>query len=66
MNPVRVADCEFCGQRGEMCCSYMPHGGGVHLFCTGKCLRNWELTRNGLPSLGIATALGNEPGQERE
>jgi len=61
----RIASCESCGQSGPVPCSYTPPDGSVHLFCTGKCLRNWELTRNGLPSPGIATSLSHAPGQER-
>jgi len=70
VNPVRIAECEHCGTRGPMACQYEHHDSATdvwstYLFCTGKCLRNWELTRNGLPNPGIITALSHAPGQER-
>jgi len=60
VNPVRIAECEYCGQRGPMSCRYVHRDDSVHMFCAGKCLRNWELARKGLPSLGIV----HEPGPE--
>lgn len=71
MNPARIADCDACGTHGLMTCQYEHHDSvadvwSTYLFCAGKCLRNWELSRNGMPNPGIVTTLRHVPGQERE
>jgi len=53
-----------------MTCQYKHHDPAAdvwftYLFCTGKCLRNWELARDGLHLPGLVTALSRAPGQER-
>ena len=70
MNPVRIASCDECGTHGPMTCQYKHHDPAAdvwftYLFCTGKCLRNWELARDGLHLPGLVTALSRAPGQER-
>lgn len=59
--PAPVAECEFCGARGEMGCRYERYVPEHDLwqtfhFCDGHCAGSWLRLRNRLPDLGITTS----------